>query len=364
MFTGQLCIGLIQARAARRSRLLMNFHWSDFLRSIRRGGPATARYGLARIPFEKAGEQLDDDYPSSRGWRRADPEDLGLSTQRLDAIDPDLMGNAVVIKDAREARVWGDPDTRQRVASSSRSFVTLAWLSAIHEGLVPRAFVDRPIREVFPGSATAQLFDPAVLGCHLLSYTSGVSPVGSRYQYSGGQDARGEVGRTRKHWPRQHVLFREVTKHELWDYLNLTVFPTLGRGLEAEAQPTADGTTCRVRGSSRDLARFALLFIRGGRWGSRRLIPEDLAARAIAGGPFGDGKPFPLEGWQIHLIRGEEAWELPNLKGVPDGFMARDGGGPSSSKGVIAGFPSEDLIVVYRSRAQADRVLRAVCRAL
>jgi hypothetical protein len=229
---------------------------------------------------------------------------------------------------------------------------------------VPRRFVDEPIRDVFPDAPAAQLFDPAVLGCHLLSYTSGVSPVGSRYQYSGGQDGRGVEGRTRKHWPRQHVLFQEVTSLELWDYLNLSVFPTLGRGLVAAAEPTEDGTTCRVHGSVRDLARFALLFLRGGRWRSRRLVDADLAARAVAGGPFGDGKPFPLEGWQIHLVRDERAWELPNLRGVPDGFMARDGGGPKSTKGIIAGFPSTDLIVVYRSRADADEVLRAVCRAV
>jgi CubicO group peptidase (beta-lactamase class C family) len=302
--------------------------------------------------------------PGAAGWPRAEPRDVGLSAARLADIDPDIMGNAVVIRHAREVRAWGDPDARQNTSSCSRSFVTLAWLSAIHEGLVPRAFVDRSIRDVFPESPAAQLFDPAVLGCHLLSYTSGVSPVGSRYQYSGGQDSRGEEGRTRKHWPRQHVLFREVTAHEVWDYLNLTVFPALGRRLAAEPETTEDGTTCRVRGSARDLARFALLLLRGGRWGSRRLVGEDLAARAIAGGPFGDGKPFPLEGWQIHLIRGGEAWELPNLKGVPDGFMARDGGRPTSSKGVIAGFPSRDLIVVFRSRAQADDVLRAVCGAL
>jgi CubicO group peptidase (beta-lactamase class C family) len=305
-----------------------------------------------------------ESYPDNSSWPRARPRDEGMSASRLDAINPRVMGDAVVIRHAREVRVWGDPDAPRHIASCSRSFVTLAWLSAIHEGIVPQEFIDRPIRDVFPDSAAAQLFDPAVLGCHLLSYTSGVSPVGSRYQYSGGQDGRGEEGRTRKHWPRQHVLFREVTSLEVWDYLNLTVFPTLGRGLVADGQTTEDGTTCRVRGSARDQARFALLLLRGGRWRSRRLLGSDLVARAIAGGPFGDGKPFPLEGWQIHLVRDERAWELPNLRGVPDGFMARDSGGPASSKGIIAGFPTTDLIVVYRSRTEADDVLRAVCRAV
>ena len=305
-----------------------------------------------------------DRFPGPKEWARGAPGDVGLSAERLDAIDPDVMGDAVVIREAREVRVWGDPDRARNISSCSRSFVTLAWLSAIHEGIVPAAFVDRPIRDVFPSSPAAQLFDPAVLGCHLLSYTSGVSPVGSRYQYSGGQDARGEEGRTRKHWPRQHVLFKEVTTLEVWEHLNLSVFPLIGPGLEAGGEPSEDGTTCRVRGSARDLARFALLFLRGGRWRSRRIAGETLVRRAIAGGPFGNGKPSPLEGWQIHLIREGNAWELPNLQGVPDGFMARDGGGPASTKGIIAGFPSEDLIVVYRSRAHADEVLRAVCGAL
>ena len=194
------------------------------------------------------------DFPD-RSWPAGTPEDHGVDGDRLKRIRVDVLRHSTIIRGGVEIFTTGEPGRRMGWASCARPFVTTAYLSAIHAGLIPRAFVDSPIVKVFPKSPAAQLFAGDVHGCHLLSYTSGGSPAGSRWRYSGGADSRGEEERTRKHWPRMHVLFREVVGHEVWDYLNRFVFPLLGGDLEADGQPTEDGTTCRVSGAPRDMAR-------------------------------------------------------------------------------------------------------------
>jgi hypothetical protein len=288
---------------------------------------------------------------------------------RLRRISTSVLRHSTIIRGGVEIFTTGEPDRRAGWASCARPFVTTAYLSAIHSGLIPRAFVDTPIATVFPKSPAAQLFESDVHGCHLLSYTSGGRPAGSKWRYSGGADSRGDEGRTRKHWPRMHVLFREVVSYEVWDYLNHFVFPLLGGTLEADGQPTEDGTTCRVSGSARDMARAGYLWLYRGRWRDRQLLDADLMSRATAGGPRGDGQPYEVEGWQFHLVKNGRAWEEPRelkLPGVPDGtFMARDGGdNKGTSHGSIVVVPALDLVVAYRGSRAVDAFLPRLCAAV
>jgi hypothetical protein len=302
-------------------------------------------------------------------WPTGTPEDYGVDGARLRAISPTVLRHSTIIRDGVEVFTTGEPDRRMGWASCARPFVTTAYLSAIHDGLIPRAFVDSPIAKVFPKSPAAQLFADDVHGCHLLSYTSGGRPAGSRWRYSGGADTRGEVGRTRKHWPRMHVLFRELVRFEVWDYLNRFVFPLIGGDVVADGQPTEDGTTLRVSGSPRDMARVAYLWLHGGRWRDRQLLDAKLMARATAGGPLGDGEPYKVEGWQFHLVRDGVAWEAPRelkLAGVPDGtFMARDGGNPGgTAHGSIVVVPTLEVVMAYRGSRAVDAFLPRVCAAV
>ena len=308
------------------------------------------------------------DFPD-RSWPVGVPEDYGVDGANLRRLSTTVLRHSTIIRDGVEIFTTGEPDRRMGWASCARPFVTTAYLSAIHSGLIPRAFVDSPIRKVFATSPAAQLFEADVHGCHLLSYTSGGSPAGSKWRYSGGADPHGEERSTRKHWPRMHVLFREAVKYEVWDYLNRFVFLLIGGGLEADGQPTEDGTTCRVSGSPRDMARAGYLWLQGGRWRDRQLVDEDLMTRATAGGPLGDGKPYKVEGWQFHLVKDGIAWEEPRelkLPGVPDGtFMARDGGSnEGTSHGSIVVVPALDLVVAYRGSRAVNAFLPRLCAAV
>jgi CubicO group peptidase (beta-lactamase class C family) len=302
-------------------------------------------------------------------WPTGAPEDHGVDGAQLAKIPAEFIRHSTVIRGGVEIFTTGEPDRRMGWASCARPFVTTAYLSAIYDGLIARAFVDSPIKKVFPKSAAAQLFADDVHGCHLLSYTSGGSPAGSKWRYSGGADPRGDANSTRKHWPRMHVLFREVVSLDVWDYLNRFVFSKLGGALSADGQSTEDGTTLRVSGSPRDMARAGYLWLQGGRWRDRQLIDERLMTRATAGGPLGDGQPYEVEGWQFHLVKGGRAWEEPRelkLPGVPDGtFMARDGGeNRGLSHGSIVVVPAMELVIAYRGARAVDAFLPRLCRAV
>jgi hypothetical protein len=116
------------------------------------------------------------DFPDS-SWPEGAPADYGVDGGRLKKIPIEVLRHSTIIRDGVEIFTTGEPDRRMGWASCARPFVTTAYLSAIHAGLIPRAFVDAPIAKVFPDSPAAQLFADDVHGCHLLSYTSGGAPI-------------------------------------------------------------------------------------------------------------------------------------------------------------------------------------------
>lgn len=230
---------------------------------------------------------------------------------RVGRVDPDVMGNATLILRGREVATYGSPGTKQtNWASTARSVATAtAWGRAITTGQIPggMAVLNRPVRDL--PSARARTFSGGIKVKHLLSYTSQAEPPGSSWEYESGQ-----------HWPDQHVIFEEVVGVSVADYCNRELFNVLGGGLHA-VMKVEDGTA-RVHGSPRDLARWGYLWLMGGRWNGQQLLDPDYVARAIGGGPDGDGKPSPREGYQIHLFKHGEWTEGPAL-GVPDdAFMA------------------------------------------
>lgn len=319
-------------------------------------GVQSADSDLAHNLWRVAVENMPADEMLGRidpNWTPPPPSGVTFDVVALSVVTGITHGALSVGDD--EIYTWGDPSLVVDIASCSRSFVTLAWLTALTRGLVPLDSLDQPIRASFPHDPPAQDFEPDVTLAHLLSYTSGARPSGSDWTYSGGRDARG------KHWPRQHALFRSIVGLEVWDFLNIHVLPVLG-GLSAKA--AGDGT-CRVKGSARNLQKWARLLLDGGKWQGVQLATADLVTRSTSGGPLGDGKPYALEGWQTHLIRNGRAWEDPDemvIPDVPDGFAARDGGDSPTGHGAIIAWPSWNATFAYRGDA-FDRVVPQVCRA-
>jgi hypothetical protein len=294
-----------------------------------------------------------------------------MDAEALQRIPEHVLRHVCIIRHGVEI-FTRHPEFRKEQASCARPFVTTAFLMAIQEGLISDRFIDRPVREVYPHLQIAQLYGEEVCGCHVLSYTARTSPsdrAGQSWVYSGGSDGRGVEGFSRKHWPRMHLLFLAITNFSVWSYLNDQLFRRLGGNLTADSSTDTDGTTCRVTGTPRDMARAGYFWLRGGRWHGEQLIDPALMRRAVAGGPMGDGRPLDVEGWQFHLVKNGRAWEKPKflqLHGVPDGtYAARDGGDDEgTSHGSVIVVPSLDLVIAYRGGRAMNAFLPQVCGAV
>lgn len=251
------------------------------------------------------------------------------------------------------AFTWGSPDMfLTSWASCSRSWVNALWGVWVTRmggmALLESLVMDLPCED-------ADLFDADVKFKHLLSYTSGAVPPGSKWQYSGGGDPRG------KHWPRQNAMLGQLFGRSVDEVCQDELLFKVGGALQARTVP--DGTL-RVYGTCRGQTALARLILNRGAWNGERLIDPAYCDRSIAGGPDGDGRPFMFEGYQTHLCRNGQAWELPSLPGVPDLFMARDGNADEDhGHGIIAGVPSMDVVFVYRGASPA-LVLPAVFGAV
>lgn len=286
-------------------------------------------------------------------WSTGDPKDHGVSAAALRAIGDGVMGDAAVIRHGVEVYTYGSPGARTEWASVARSFLTTQWGMLIAQGRIPggMAALDMPVRDL--GTATARKFGAGVRLKHLLSYTSCASPPGSKWRYSCGD-----------HWPMQHQILEELTGETVQRWMGRELLDVLGGGMSCKKKD--DGTN-RVYGSPRALARWGYLWLRGGLWRDRQLLAPAFVRRATAGGPAGTGKPWPLEGYQIHLVKGEritgdKQGDEVRCPGVPDGTFFAYG---SFDKAVVAVVPALDL-VVGRRRSHGYGVetwLGQVCRA-
>ncbi len=304
-----------------------------------------------------------DDVPPGDSWPTDDGANQGVDVAHLAANAARYIKHGVLIVNDRE--VWSDDGDFQYPgwASSSRAIDTVAFIRAVSLGLIPRAALDTPIRSTWPHLRVCQLFEGDVTLAHLLSYTSGAVPAGSRWAYSGGGDANGDkASHEDRHWARHPLVFEAITGIPLDQFVNDHVLAQIGHRGRAKLSLPIDAKrdgTLRVDGSVRDMARVGRLMATGGRWGSQRLLDADLVARATGGGPNGDGQPYHLEAWQWHLCRGERICDGSRqgenehqMPGVPDFFAARDGSDTlDSGHGAIVVIPSKQAVFVYRGAA-------------
>lgn len=284
--------------------------------------------------------------PPSGSWPTSSPEDQGMSSEKLNRIRTAYIGDAVLIRNGVLIREWGASRERREWASCGRSVVaTTVWGVAITNGDMPGGIelLDQLLADW--GTPVAQSFKPGSCLHHPLSYTR----PGESWGYA-------------KDWRIQDDLFceREVNRRKMHDYFNERVGPSLP-GIDAK-ENAPDGTP-RFNATPYDAARWGQFWHSG-----PVLVSPEFVSRSLAGGPTGD--PGAIEGYQIHLIRNGRAWEL-NMTGVPDGYMARDGGqdpnnpdAGGGSHGAIIVIPSLEIVVAYRSYYPCDYFMRDICAAV
>ncbi len=286
--------------------------------------------------------------PFPEAWPIGTPESQGMDSRKLNAINKGKMGDCVVIRNGVEVFSTGNVGGLiTNWASCSRTWVAVLWGVWLRDNgfeWLERSVWDLPTAAAHEG--------PDLKLKLLVSYTS-QPPVGDSWHYSCGD-----------HWPWQHRLLSGLFGMACDEAFRQHVRPFVG-GTTLDARMQGD-RTMRVVGSCRDQARLSYMFLNGG----MGVLKSEFVARVVAGGHTGDGYPNPVEGYQTHLIRNGHAWEL-NLPGVPDGFLARDGGGDPNkpndgggSHGHIIGLPSRNLIVAGRSSYPCDAFLPQVCASI
>ena len=99
--------------------------------------------------------------------------------------------------------------------------------------------------------------------------------------------------------------------------------------------------------TARDLARFGLLYLRGGRWGSHQVVPKKWVKLSVQ--PYSDAGPAGAYGYMWWVVR--DGIHFPATI-MPPGYSAQGAGGH-----VMMVLPEQDLILVHRVDTDAGRVV-------
>lgn len=276
-------------------------------------------------------------------WPVGSPDSQGMDAVKLSLVDG--IDHGVVIRRGVEVWSYGDAERTLDWASCNRPWLNVLWgkfcyMNGEHWNNTPARDLPCDCASEMPGD---------VLLKQIRSYTS-QPPVGQVWRYSCGW-----------HWPWQSKALGQMVGTDVAACWNSWVKPFIG-GTTFQAGQADDGTL-RVKASCRDNARLMGLYLSGGLgFNEQRIMESSDVAVSMAGGVDGTGYPFYVEGWQTHLIRGQQCnagssqnspqW-IP-LHGVPDGCLALDGNDDQDHGwGAIVALPSLELVVAARGSTPA-----------
>ena len=166
------------------------------------------------------------------------------------------------------------------------------------------------------------------------------------------------------------TIYRRVTGQDIFAAFAEAIAAPLAmqdfRAADGSYVPStvSDHPAYPFRMTARDLARFGLLFLRGGRWGDRQVVPRDWVQQSVK--PYSDAGPRGAYGYMWWVARDEIL--LPGML-MPDGSYSAQGVGGH----YVIVVPSHDLVVVHRvdtdvednavSRLDFGRLMRLVLAA-
>jgi CubicO group peptidase (beta-lactamase class C family) len=293
-------------------------------------------------------------YPGARWDSIAGPAAAAWSPDSLRAIGKFVealgSGAVVVIDDGRLVAQWGEPARKFPLASVRKSLLhSLLGIEVARGHLRLDATLESlGIDDTPPLTATersARVLD-------LLGARSGIYHA-SAYEPQSMQATRPARGSAA---PGERWFYNN------WDFNALgTLYERVaGKGIfnafaDEIATPigmqdyrASDGAYVRetasqhaaytFRMSARDLARYMLLYLRGGRWGDRQLVPREWIESSTHGGSAaGDGGSYGMLWW---IVRG--GMLVPEVS-LDSGTFAARGNGPHYGIAI----PSRHLIIVH-----------------
>jgi CubicO group peptidase (beta-lactamase class C family) len=293
-------------------------------------------------------------------WAKRRPEELGLSADKLEAVARLVGGRGCVVRHGYLVHTWGAPGKSGDIASAVKPVISTLLFLAVQQGKL--AGVDAKVVDFEPRLRDLNRGkDRDITWRHLASQTSGyglTDAPGAAYAYNDFALALYYDTLMRKVYRQPGT---RVLKEQLGDALGFQdryTFDAFG----------ANDRPGRLAISVRDLARFGLLYLRGGKWKDRQILRPEFVRAALhnpvsATTPVTQGKNADMLANQRSLGGGKNItrvgpgyysfnWWLNrtdrsgkrlHVDAPPDAFAAMGHGGERA----LWVIPSLDLVVAW-----------------
>jgi len=295
-------------------------------------------------------------YPGAEWAWASSPESMGWSSDKLAAARAysERIGSAAVmiVDDGVVVDAWGDLERKYLCHSMRKSLISALYGIYVADGKIDltRTLEDLGIDDLTPLTAVEKTATVA----DLLSARSGV------YIEAAGEAASMKALRPDRgsHAPGTFWYYNN------WDFNALgTIFDQLSgekniytafdkriadpigmedydpSELRYTYEPYSRHPYYGFRMSTRDAARFGLLFLRNGRWGEQQVVPADWVRESTTS----HSVIAPQSGYGYLWWTGEGAGGFPNVDEGPGSYYASGYNGHN-----IIVMPSRNLVVVHR----------------
>jgi CubicO group peptidase (beta-lactamase class C family) len=236
-------------------------------------------------------------YPD-KDWEKRTPEEVGLLSDKLRALSRLVGGRGCVVRHGYLVFTWGDAAKSGDIASAVKPIISTLLFLAVQHGLLKD--VDATLADFEPRLRELNHSkDAGITWRHLASQTSGyglTEAPGAAYSYNDFALALYYDTLTNKVYRQEGT---RVLKEQLGDLLGFQDRYTF----EAFGPNDRPG---RLAISPRDLARFGLLYLRGGKWKDRQILAPHFVRLALQ-------SPVPAN---IPVTRGRNADMLPRQRSL------------------------------------------------
>lgn len=207
-------------------------------------------------------------------WETKTPSDVGMDAEKLDQIQDYMGGWGVIVRHGYLIKVWGDVSKRRDIASAAKPLYSHFLSIAVEEGKL--ASFDEKVSnyQVCLNEINSNLDYKDIeitfrdMANQISAYGVSEEP-GTAFNYNDWQMAL--------FWD---TLFIEVYGASYENVDDMIFDPYLNDILQMQDDPTmiafgVDDRPGRVGISVRDLARFGLLYLKGGNWDGKQVITQE-----------------------------------------------------------------------------------------
>lgn len=308
-------------------------------------GGADKRVNGSEYAEELAIQVPEPDYWPTEEWRTAMPEDRGVDGEELaeiiDGLPLQPVQSMVMVKDGYIVGEYyreGDPEKAYEINSVTKSITSALIGIAIGDGKI--GSVDDPVLNYFPKLAAEETNEDkkSITISHLLSMTSGLDwPEWTEWNYFV------EPMLQSKDWPAfvlqrpienkpgemfnyntggsqvLATILKNATGLSEYEYARNVLFKPIGITRDLFWYGSPDGTNTGGFGlkmTARDQARFGFLYLHGGKWEDKQIVPANWIADSTsvhAGGNFFFGQ-YGYH-WWVDSLEGEDLYNAMGYAG-------------------------------------------------